>query len=269
MKLFAAVVVASVATTKQSVTTLSSDERRTLRAELAKWRKEFGAKAAARGLMPRVAKSMSPLEAETDALQRFYNNKLAIEEARRNNPRATFDHDHPFALLTKDEFKQLVVGRSFEQGLSAAQSAPSVKVVRPRVEESMDWTTTECVNPIRYQGYCGSCWAFSAVGTAESAHCIMTGELLDLSEQQVVSCSTNGYSMGCSGGFEDAALDYITSEGLCLEHEYPYTSGEANDTGECYDSCTKVKLEVEPTVRVNGEEDTIMALSYQPATTSG
>ncbi|RHY25941.1 hypothetical protein DYB32_007999 [Aphanomyces invadans] len=92
----------------------------------------------------------------------------------------------------------------------------------------------------------------------------MTGELLDLSEQQVVSCSTNGYNMGCNGGFEDAALDYITAEGVCLESDYPYTSGDANDTGVCSNSCGKIKLQVGSTVRVNGEVDTIMALNYQP-----
>ncbi|ETW06586.1 hypothetical protein H310_02804 [Aphanomyces invadans] len=110
MKLFGALLVASAAATKQSVRTLSPDERSTLRAELSKWRQEFGAAAAAQGVLPRASASSDPLEAENDALQRFYDNKLAIEEARRNNPEATFDYNHPFALMTQAEFKKFVRG---------------------------------------------------------------------------------------------------------------------------------------------------------------
>ncbi|RHY20542.1 hypothetical protein DYB32_010013 [Aphanomyces invadans] len=265
MKLFVALVVASAAATKQSVTTLSSDERTTLREELAKWRQEFGSKAAAQGLLPRAPQGSNPLEAETDALQRFYDNKVRIEEARRNNPEATFDYNHPFALMTEAEFKDLVVGRSFQQGLNAANALPSAKVdlKAPRAA-SVDWTTGNCVNPIRNQGNCGSCWAFSSVGTSESAHCLASGELLDLSEQQVTSCSTNGYSNGCSGGYEDAAIDYLVSTGVCLEQDFPYTSGTTGLTGSCANSCTKRQLSIGATVRVNGESATIAALNNQP-----
>ncbi|RHY17213.1 hypothetical protein DYB32_010557 [Aphanomyces invadans] len=265
MKVFVALVVASAAASKQSVTTLSSDERATLRAELAQWREEFGAKAAAEGLLPRAPQGSNPLEAETDALQRFYDNKLRIEEARRNNPEATFDYNHPFALMTEAEFKDLVVGRSFQQGLSAVNALPSgdVDLNTPQAA-SVDWTTGKCVNPIRNQGNCGSCWAFSAVGTSESAHCLASGELLDLSEQQVTSCSTNGYSDGCNGGYEDAAIDYLVSTGVCLERDFPYTSGTTGLTGSCTNSCTKKKLSIGATVLVHGESATVAALNNQP-----
>ncbi|RHY28576.1 hypothetical protein DYB32_005862 [Aphanomyces invadans] len=201
IKLFVAVVAASAAATKPSVTALPIGERTQLGEELAKWRHEFGAAAAAQGVLPRAPASSSPLEFENDALQRFYNNKLAIEEARRNNPDATFSSNHPFALLTPAEFKKFVEGVSVEETRSAFRSLPSIDVNVSSVKAaSVDWTTGNCVNPVRNQGQCGSCWAFSAVGVAESAHCIVTGELLDLSEQQVTSCSTNG-------GSRDAVLN--------------------------------------------------------------
>ncbi|ETV89810.1 hypothetical protein H310_15353, partial [Aphanomyces invadans] len=195
MKLFGAILVASAAATKQSVSTLSADERSVLRAELSKWRKEFGPAAKMRGLMPRATESLSPLEEENDALQRFYNNKLAIEEARRNNPEATFSSNHPFALMTQAEFKKFVEGVHLEESRSAFRSVPEADLNVSSVKAaSVDWTTGNCVNPVRNQGQCGSCWAFSAVGAAESAHCIVTKDLLDLSEQQVTSCSTESGS---------------------------------------------------------------------------
>lgn len=40
------------------------------------------------------------------------------------------------------------------------------------------------VSPIKDQGDCGSCWAFSAVGALESSALIAIGKTYDLSEQQ-------------------------------------------------------------------------------------
>ncbi|ETW06595.1 hypothetical protein H310_02813 [Aphanomyces invadans] len=247
MKLFVAVVAASAAATKPSVTALPIGERTQLGEELAKWRHEFGAAAAAQGVLPRAPASSSPLEFENDALQRFYNNKIAIEEARRNNPDATFSSNHPFALLTPAEFKKFVEGVSVEETRSAFRSLPSIDVNVSSVKAaSVDWTTGNCVNPVRNQGQCGSCWAFSAVGVAESAHCIVTGQLLDLSEQQVTSCSTNGGSVGCRGGWPFAATTFVSTQGLCLERDYPYTSGKTIQTGTCTNSCSKQKLQIGP-----------------------
>ncbi|ETV92068.1 hypothetical protein H310_13590 [Aphanomyces invadans] len=266
MKLFGALLVASAAATKQSVSTLSADERSELRAELAKWREEFGAAAEAQGVMPRAMEGSSPLDAENDALQRFYDNKLAIEEASRNNPEATFDYNHPFALMTQAEFKKFVEGVSFEESRSAFRSVPEADLNVSGVQAAtVDWTTGKCVNPVRNQGQCGSCWAFSAVGAAEPAHCIVTGELLDLSEQQVTSCSTASGSAGCNGGWPYAAMTYVSTTGLCLEKDYPYTSGSTSQTGTCNaNSCTKKKLSIGATVRVKGEAALDAALNTQP-----
>ena len=62
----------------------------------------------------------------------------------------------------------------------------------------IDWVSLGAVNPIRDQGYCGSCWAFSAVTALEGAWFIKTGQLLNFSEQQLVDCSSSNY--GCNGG---------------------------------------------------------------------
>jgi hypothetical protein len=76
------------------------------------------------------------------------------------------------------------------------------------------WEDYNVVRPAGNQGSCGSCWAFAAVGTMESRIAIATGDLMDLSEQQLVSCDdTQG---GCSGG-SGTALRYYETEGPMSE----------------------------------------------------
>ncbi|MCO5568297.1 hypothetical protein L7F22_021996 [Adiantum nelumboides] len=77
----------------------------------------------------------------------------------------------------------------------------------------------------------GSCWAFSAVGAMESANAIATGNLVSLSEQELVSCDSD--DGGCDGGWMDYAFSWvITNGGIASEDDYPYTSSSGS-TAKC------------------------------------
>ena len=111
------------------------------------------------------------------------------------------------------------------------QPPPKSVVVAPppSVSTTIDWVAAGKVTPIKDQGACGSCWAFSAIATIESALLIRQPNLttlLNLSEQQLVSCATAaaGYgSLGCNGGYSDQALRYVYGNAEALEGSYPYT----------------------------------------------
>ena len=92
-----------------------------------------------------------------------------------------------------------------------------------------DWRDSSGVTPVKDQGGCGSCWAFATLGMMECAIKIKTGETVDLSEQWMVSCNTDGW--GCDGGF--VASDYLKWKtdacgqlGLVQEHHYPYAAAD-------------------------------------------
>ena len=129
----------------------------------------------------------------------FRLNIFAEKDAEINeinaDPANTFTVGHNmFSIMTKDEAKRL----NSYKGLGGAEENV-VELDASNLAASVDWRTKGAVNPVKNQGQCGSCWAFSATAAIEGHHFIQTGTLLSLSEQQMVDCDTTSY--GCNGGW--------------------------------------------------------------------
>ena len=103
-------------------------------------------------------------------------------------------------------------------------SDPDLELEARDIPDSVDWKEKGAVTPIKWQGNCGSCWAFSTTGAIEGAIQIATGTLTSLSEQQLVDCDTKGVDTGCDGGYMAAAFKYVKSNPLDSDADYPYTS---------------------------------------------
>ncbi|XP_068027210.1 LOW QUALITY PROTEIN: cathepsin S-like [Melanerpes formicivorus] len=106
-----------------------------------------------------------------------------------------------------------------------------------QIPEAMDWREKGCVTEVKNQGACGACWAFSAVGALEAQVKLRTGQLVSLSAQNLVDCSTMFGNKGCSGGFMTRAFQYIIdNQGIDSEDSYPYTA----QNGTCqYNASTR------------------------------
>jgi len=99
--------------------------------------------------------------------------------------------------------------------------------------DSVDWRTKGAVTPVKDQGDCGSCWAFSATEEIESAVFMSSQKLPVLSTQQIISCD-KGEDDGCDGGDTVTAYQYVEKAGgLDTASDYPDKSHKTGKTGKC------------------------------------
>jgi len=132
-----------------------------------------------------------------------------------------------FADLRGDEFARHFKGLRFD-GSKMRESQPMPAVNDP-LPASVDWRTKGVVTPVKDQGQCGSCWAFSAIASLEGQHALATGNLTSLSEQNIVDCSYHEGNFGCDGGWMDQAFQYvIDNKGVDTEASYPYEAEDEN-----------------------------------------
>lgn len=114
---------------------------------------------------------------------------------------------------------------------------------------SVDHTVSGGVNPVRAQGTCGSCWAFSSTASMEFCHWKATNELRILSQQQLVDCATFMWgNNGCKGGWPINAFKYVKKQGQTSNEQYPYKSKDGKCTYNKRDSVSSISghQEIEP-----------------------
>ena len=86
----------------------------------------------------------------------------------------------------------------------------------------VDWRKNHKVSSVKNQEKCGGCWAFSSSGAVESAWAIKHNVVYNLSQQELIDCSTDYGNKGCQGGSMDLGFKYIIDNGLCTNLSYPY-----------------------------------------------
>ena len=165
----------------------------------------------------------------------------------------TFKLGHnAFSDLSQDEFAAYYKLGPYSPGVpttSSMKSPPSLDEIdfaatarralhdQVSLPDYVNWVQMGGVTPVKNQGSCGSCWAFSTTGSLEGARFVKTGELVALSEQNLLDC--DHVDLACNGGLMDNAFKFDEkSGGLCSEEDYPY---EAKRNTICNpNNCTDV-----------------------------
>lgn len=159
----------------------------------------------------------------------FVENLLAIRS--HNTQKLTWQQGiNDFADMTFEEFR---AERLMAPQECSATNAFKVKesVRTAAIPDNYEWNNYGIVSPVKNQASCGSCWAFSTVGTMESHWNILgKGKNITFSEQQLVDCAGDYENFGCNGGLPSHAFEYIRhAGGLESDVTYPYTAKD----GQC------------------------------------
>ncbi len=128
-----------------------------------------------------------------------------------------------FSDMTAEERKaKYLVEMSQVNGKNKCEkSAPSIAATND--DQVVDWVKANKVQPVKDQGDCNACWAFSAVGALESAYAIFKQvEVPEISVQELIDCSDDYGNAGCLVGLMGNVFDYIMDHKINTEKTYPY-----------------------------------------------
>ncbi|KAF6158248.1 hypothetical protein GIB67_028672 [Kingdonia uniflora] len=191
----------------------------------------------------------------------FKNNVNLIESCNSVVGRSYKLSVNKFADQTNEEFKSARNGYKPLLAMPTITSNFKYENVTA-VPSTMDWRKKGAVTPIKDQGQCGCCWAFSAVAAMEGM--IKTGKLVSLSEQELVDCDVKGEDQGCQGGLMDDAFTFIkNNKGLATEVIYPY-AGVDNTCNTKKAASHAAKINGYEDVPANNEKALLKAVASQP-----
>lgn len=188
----------------------------------------------------RFSKKYSNIQELASRFEIFRTNFHAIVQHNADETQSFTMGVNQFTDLTPQEFKETYI-RGGLKTTSTSFGCSSFSSSASSTPSSIDWRAKGAVTSVKDQGQCGSCWTFSSTGAVEGAWAIAKGQLVDLSEQELVDCATGlSYgSYGCNGGEMEGAFKFVIQHGQCSLSSYPYSSGVTKTSGSCK-TCTAV-----------------------------
>lgn len=196
----------------------------------------------------------STMDEENNRFQNFVQNLKNVDARNREESAAQGNAVHgitKFSDLSQAEFES-----RFLTSDPTYQTADRVFDTTERVVDTtaglVDWTG-KYTTPVKDQGYCGSCWAFSATEQIESDAMRTLSYSTALSPQQITSCDSK--SSGCNGGWTESAYKYVKSAGgIETNSAYPYSSYQGA-TGQCKADKSKYVIGVTGYTTIKGESN--------------
>lgn len=193
-----------------------------------------------------------------DRVDNFRRHVALVDSHPSNSPLRSGSQLSPLAVLSREEFESTYRGCAKTDSSVQTGFRLSAEDVS-KTPASIDWRDAGAVTPVKDQGQCGSCWAFSTTGALEGAWAAGGHGLESLSEQHLVSCDNNDGNLGCDGGWPYKAIDFVRQSGIDTEASYPYSSG-GGSSGSCASSSgTHAGVQVSSHTVIESDEDQMAA----------
>ncbi|XP_065833126.1 cathepsin L-like isoform X3 [Oscarella lobularis] len=185
-------------------------------------------------------------------LMTFQDNLKTIQQLQANEQGTAQYGINEFSDISAQEFLSThAMANGFPESDVELPMAPKLSTDIPT---SVDWREKNVVTPVKNQGSCGSCWAFSVTGNIEGQWAIHKGKLISLSEQELVDCDKVDH--GCEGGLPWNAFKQIMAlGGLETESDYPYKAAD----GMCHFEKSKVVVNINGSLNISSDEDQMAA----------
>lgn len=191
---------------------------------------------------------------EADRRLLIFNENLKTAEKLQSLDQGSAEYGvTKFSDLSEEEFRSLYLNPLLSQWTLRKPMKPAAGPRDP-APPSWDWREHGAVSPVKNQGMCGSCWAFSVTGNIEGQWFLKRGSLLSLSEQELVDC--DGLDQACGGGLPSNAYEAIEKlGGLETETDYSYIGKKQS----CDFTTGKVAAYINSSVELSKDENEIAA----------
>lgn len=167
--------------------------------------------------------------------------------------------------MSSEEFKQQYLNLKVVRDPNAPVAETYSRKMIGDLPTEFDWRPKGAVTPVKDQGQCGSCWAFSATGNIEGQWFLAGNKLTSLSEQNLVDCDhecqdANDCDQGCNGGLQPNAYQYVIKNGgIDTEESYPYKAVDST----CKFKPSSVGSKISNWTSISQDEDQMAAYLVQ------
>eukprot|EP01132_Coremiostelium_polycephalum_P008447 gene8447-10376_t len=163
------------------------------------------------------------------------------------------DNDDDYSSNESGELDQIQV-----QSITSENNGVATALLTP-----VDWRG-RAVSSVKYQGACGSCYAFSAAAAVESTLMRKGRGEIDVSEQEIIDCTygkyyANTFNSGCGGGDTATTMRYALENGVAQENQYPYVSGFTKVQGSCRATSGRTLLSGMTLYTVGSRDENLLA----------
>ncbi|CAD5208695.1 unnamed protein product [Bursaphelenchus xylophilus] len=204
-------------------------------------------------------KNYASLEEAFQRYQVYKANQLRLQELQQSEQGTATYGETQFMDLTPEEFRTFYLSNITVDSIPMRKlTVEELKELKSDAPTSLDHRQNGFVTGVKDQGKCGACWAFSVVGNIEGLWKKKSGDLVRLSEQELVDCDRR--DKGCQGG--NMLVTYseiIRLGGLVKEEDYPYKGRNER----CNLERNQIVAKIDSFVHINQNEETIKQYLYE------
>ncbi|CAO2839144.1 unnamed protein product [Amaranthus hypochondriacus] len=194
-----------------------------------------------------------------------YIQKININKTEFSSYKSFESRLNAFADLSNEEFVATYTGYTKPTRNESMSMTLTYESLANDLPSSVDWRNSGAVTSIKNQGSCGSCWAFAAVAALEGLNKIKGGQLISLSEQELLDCVQQ--NNGCGGGSMTNAYEFIIQQiqgRMYTENEYPYQGFQGQCQADAVAGGTQLMMTSYTQVYPNDEMALMAAVAQQP-----